>query len=1296
MMKQTKYIVMSLLLGSFAISAQAQDAEIARQKAQRDSLLKVQQFNALEHLWQPRYRYANDEWESNGLWDHTYLQVGTGIFNVDAKEGSTLNFLQAMNLTIGRDITPYHGIRLGGGYNFAKASEGSFNYKTFEAHVDWLFNLSNYSAGYKKNRWIDIQTVLGLGFQRTNYQGIAKTLPAARLGTQVRFRLGDRNYLALEPLATVYRNNGMMTANDKKYVFDYGLNLNWGYYIHPDAVIAHPKDGADALNPVFFEIGVGPMWRNNEFTHTKKTMGPAYNFNIGTWMSPVWGVRGGFTVGQSTYDYALSNSNNTMSRTAVNLGVHGDLLFNPFGLKSTYNEDQKVGAFIFGGMSYGLDDEHTNNYVGYHGYHAGLNLWARIDKNAELFIEPQITRQMYSTALIEPDQTLYSIMAGARLKTYQRADRDARALETFNPYWFLQNAYGFGAQVREIWQNGTSDRLWRGNWEVALGRRFTGLVAARLAFGQRFNWKEGNYRDTEIAPELMFNLNTMFNRYSSEDRFNIWTYAGPSYSIGHDDFGDDNKTFGVVGGFQFDYALDNSTSIFMAPELRYQTKRKDWTVDYKLGVSYRFDGGNNYDSFWKGETYVQLGGGIDRISDSGENFGTGVNAFIGVGKWYNRWLGTNFNGTLTVNKSDIHKLLLLGGQADVTIDPISLLAPNYNRRNAAAGITLLGGGSLGVMREALRSPIQTDYRDHFYTGFNYGAQLWARVSSGTRIFAQGVYSHLRNGDIIGRHYLKPLDLTVGVAFDYDYDGGTEAGYGAQTLEEALLNYQKAQLDHRYWFIQSEYGLNINMTKQMAKNSKANKNGLWGAALGYRWNNTSAFRLAADQRMNVGENDHRSLSAALEYMMNLNSLVNHANEKVNLWAYAGPFVSATHENQISGKDKWKYGVAAGIQLDFQTSKNTSIFLAPEIRKDLTGTHRYYNLATKAGVTYRFDNGDYYGTFWDDNSFMEVAAGVQKIVNDSQDSKWGPSVSLALGKWFDRTLGTKVIFSKTANNGDKRDYHSTGAAVDLLIDPVSMLSPSYDRQTAAAGFNIMLGGEFGFIHEYRNTTYLPDNYTHLFTGFNEGAQLWFRTNPTSRVFVEARASQLRTGNNSLSRWHKPIQFMIGTSFDYNPSFMREEVTEREGTEFFVQAGAGGVMRNNGNHHVLKSGYSIAGTVGLQTDGLHGVRLSYDYNDTKDRTFSNISLDYQLDLLRMWQGANANKYFGVYAFAGPMLNLTDMNNSSKNTTNVGARVGAELRLNLFGGAYLHVTPMFDWYQSDGLSHTWLRGVGGFGYRF
>ena len=50
MMKQTKYIVMSLLLGSFAISAQAQDAEIARQKAQRDSLLKVQQFNALEHL----------------------------------------------------------------------------------------------------------------------------------------------------------------------------------------------------------------------------------------------------------------------------------------------------------------------------------------------------------------------------------------------------------------------------------------------------------------------------------------------------------------------------------------------------------------------------------------------------------------------------------------------------------------------------------------------------------------------------------------------------------------------------------------------------------------------------------------------------------------------------------------------------------------------------------------------------------------------------------------------------------------------------------------------------------------------------------------------------------------------------------------------------------------------------------------------------------------------------------------------------------------------------------------------
>lgn len=1294
-----KKILLCFVLGGVSLLAQAQDAATVKaNKQERDSLLKIEQFNALKYMWQPRFHYANDEWTNNGFWDHTYLQVGSGLFNIDGKGATNLKIDQSWNFTIGKDITPYHGVRLGFGSNFAKAGTGSEQtYRSTDLHADWLFNLSNYTAGYKKDRFIDVQTVAGLGVERVHYLQ-TKRLIDARLGLDVRFRLGNRNYLTLEPMAVVSRNNGVYPLNTQKYVFNYGMNVNWGYYIHEDAVIAHPKTNSELLNPIFFELGVGPIFRSGDDLRTSKTMGPAYNINIGSWMSPVWGVRTGIEWASSTNNY--DSRNNTIYAHSANVfDVKGELLFNPFGLKDTYNEDQRFGAHLIGGYVYGVNDPHYGASRYFHGWTAGANLWARVDKNAEVYVEPSVRRLVYANRYATPDQSLYTIMAGVRMKTYQKADRDVRAMEEFNPYWFMQLGYGFGNDIRKEWVNGESEQYWRGNWEMAIGRRFDDLFAVRLALGQNYKWEKDDWRETFLSPQLMLNVNTWINRYSSEDRLNAYLYGGPYMSKVRQSGLKDGRG-GLLAGVQFDYAVSPNTSIYFVPEIRNtfisnSSQENDWDVAYKLGVSYRFDNGANYEPFWNGNSFIELGAGINRMVNTDLDFGTGANIQAGFGKWFDRVLGAKLGANYTFNKAGEVNAQLLGMSADVMVDPISWLNSNYDRTTAKAGLSLLFGGNWGVLNHRTD---YTGYHSKAYAGFNQGAQLWVRAGQTSRLFVEGRYSQLRNGNVLGHNFLKPLDVTVGVAFDYDELGGsgskTKIGDGkGQTLEQSVLNY-KVKFDNRYWFLENFFGATVNQSKQTeAGSSKENWRKNWGLGLGYRWSNVSAIRAVAQQDVTLGGRDFREASVALEYMFNINGLMNHNDdaERLSLWAFAGPYAQAS---QNIHTDKFNYGLAGGFQLNYRLNKSTSLFLAPEVRVQ-GNQSKDYNFLAKAGVSYRFAGSDHYDHFWNEDSYVELGAGIQSVMDNTDDKNIGPRIEMGLGKWYDRVWGTRFGGYYGMNTGNKQNLRNTGATVDLMVDAAGLLSKNYDRNTALAGFNLFLGGDFGILSENRNENW-NKSYIHMMSGFREGAQIWFRANETSRIFVQGTYSQLHTGNNvrGTNSWYKPLAITAGVSMNYEPKFMRDNASEPNEQKFYVQAGVGGAWRADGNNHDYQSGLSVSVDAGYQPN-VNGIRISGDWNNLEPQSID-VAAQYQMDLQRMFQGANSNSAFGAYLFAGPMVKMTKNVEETENLTAFGARLGAELRVKLGGGAYLHVTPTVDRAKVDGKAQTWFRGTAGVGYSF
>lgn len=99
--------------------------------------------------------------------DNWYLSLGAGTQTfLSEHSGSDARFTLAMNLAVGKWITPYVGMRMSAmagslHFNWNENNEGSMKYGAF--YLDFLWNMTNSVFGYSERRVLSIIPFVGLG-----------------------------------------------------------------------------------------------------------------------------------------------------------------------------------------------------------------------------------------------------------------------------------------------------------------------------------------------------------------------------------------------------------------------------------------------------------------------------------------------------------------------------------------------------------------------------------------------------------------------------------------------------------------------------------------------------------------------------------------------------------------------------------------------------------------------------------------------------------------------------------------------------------------------------------------------------------------------------------------------------------------------------------------------------------------------------------------------------------------------------------------------------------------------------
>lgn len=144
--------------------------------------------------------------ESNGFWSNWFIGAGAGASMYFGPSDQHASFLDRMTVNptffVGKWFNPYMGARLaaqGGKIHSFDGSEAQTMYSMLHlnAHVDMMFNVTNYLMEYKSDRFYNFIPTIGMGYERRSeddkfFKGRGfngPTLNASLLNT---FRISNR------------------------------------------------------------------------------------------------------------------------------------------------------------------------------------------------------------------------------------------------------------------------------------------------------------------------------------------------------------------------------------------------------------------------------------------------------------------------------------------------------------------------------------------------------------------------------------------------------------------------------------------------------------------------------------------------------------------------------------------------------------------------------------------------------------------------------------------------------------------------------------------------------------------------------------------------------------------------------------------------------------------------------------------------------------------------------------------------------------------------------------------------
>lgn len=610
-------------------------------------------FNALRYTLDRRHRYRGDQWVSQGLFGHTYLQMGGSVTMHRKQDLGVKLFPQTdLHFYLGKDVSPMVGFRLGvgGGWTFGRKQSSAFWPSTTiwntRVDADMIYNLSNYILGYRPDRPLQVSAFAGLGLQHnkltyhTPANGALKYMKTsandwdAHAGLQFHFFAGSHAAINVEPYFALRRSSHLLryemaTAGDMSY----GVNLSYVYYFRPNLSagggdlrrLYRPGSryllGDSALtrlrSPFFLEYSAGTVWMD------KLPLDNAHGYNIslamGMWLNSALGWRIGVNGTNASYQRftTTTNGEDLVRKSHITRGgVYLDALLNPFGFHRNYNWDSQFGVNLVAGLEYGRMKRPSSSnsvnasFIGtrYLGYRVGLQLWTKLSEDLHLNIEPLYTVE---EAYRNPDRFSWRLRYGewglnAGLTVMLRPNRLRQPVDNDIHKRYAGLFFGGGL--------GWNTPLYRWKYDINsenllntglmfVGFQFDEYNAVRLmgeyqdnTLRKRNGYGSDNRRLTLLSADYQLSLLNLFSDINPHRHWGVDLYLGPTYVRG----GVINR-IGMNAGVQLSYRMGSNLSLFFSnTEYWYKRHRQQqasqffnkWgslISSFNVGLAYSFN-----------------------------------------------------------------------------------------------------------------------------------------------------------------------------------------------------------------------------------------------------------------------------------------------------------------------------------------------------------------------------------------------------------------------------------------------------------------------------------------------------------------------------------------------------------------------------------------------------------------------------------------------------------------------------------------------------------------------------------
>lgn len=515
---------------------------------------------------------------------------------------------------------------------------------------------------------------------------------------------------------------------------------------------------------LFISVEAGPTLTHRSYGQIigRPDLGARMGLSVGDWLTPVHGLKLGVNLGLR---------DETGARKNMFGGVTFDYMMNLSSLAHGFNPYRKFDFVGVAGLEYQRRVKPSAANV--FGGHLGLQVRYNFNPTTFIYIEPRVS--MFSDGVnTRTSWQKYdwegSLMVGLGYSLSPIANRFRATLD--NQYAFDNTFYGFNIggnvladpNLKSIKSNiGANGSMYIGTWASTIsGWRF---MATAGAFGLK-NHGHPKFAAAEI--DYLLNINSVFNGYNPERRFNTNLILGPA--LGVTSRTSTSLHLGAAVGMQGVIDLTSNLQMVIEPkalifnrEFAHSGRRANILGSFNIGFQYRIgrfkDNFTDYDFAAATEDYLASkkffltagAGSIYRDSSWTDN----LTGWVGVGRWFSPVSAWRITAGADYFRT-VPKFADVTLNADYMLSLSSMFA-GYNP-DRVFDLLLIGGIHGGGARYSGKF--------HPVAGFQAGLQARFNVSERIDLFIEPqIKPTYAKG--YSRKFDKSLRLQVGLSYKLD-------------------------------------------------------------------------------------------------------------------------------------------------------------------------------------------------------------------------------------------------------------------------------------------------------------------------------------------------------------------------------------------------------------------------------------------------------------------------------------------------------------------------------------------------